>query len=116
MGTITHRCKILYRIIFSFRTALSHHYESKCIDINKHVDVSGTDEGREPTKNIRSIESYIGGDDEKDILFEKYDLKVAMAMKLAHLKEAVASHEETQRLQRMCRHLKVSVFDTYFLS
>lgn len=30
------------------------------------------------------------------------------ALKRAHLKEALASHEETQRLQRMCRYLKVS--------
>lgn len=86
---------------------MSHHYESKCIDINKQVDVSGTDEGRAPTRNMRTIESYIGGSDEKEAMFEKYDLKAGMAMKLAHLKEAVASHEETQRLQRMCRHLKV---------
>lgn len=30
------------------------------------------------------------------------------ALKRAHLKEALASHEESQRLQRMCRYLKVS--------
>lgn len=87
---------------------MAHHYESKCIDIIKNVNVSESDERRALTKNISSIESYIGGNDEKEAMFEKYDFKAAMAMKLAHLKESVASHEETQRLQRMCRHLKVN--------
>lgn len=32
----------------------------------------------------------------------------AVAIKRTHLKEALASHEEAQRLQRMCRYLKVS--------
>lgn len=86
---------------------MAHHYESKCIDIIKQGNVSETYERRAPTKNISSIESYIGGNDEKETMFEKYDFKAAMAIKLAHLKEAVASHEETQRLQRMSRHLKV---------
>lgn len=78
---------------------MSHHYESKSIDINKQKN---SDKSKE-----RTIESYVGGNDEKEYLSEKYDLKSRMAKKLAHLKEAVASHEETQRLQRMCRHLKV---------
>lgn len=86
---------------------MAHHFESKSIDINKHLEFFEKNEGKASTKNVGSIESYVGGNDEKEIIFEKYDLKTVMAMKLGHLKESVASHEETQRLQRMCRHLKV---------
>jgi len=42
----------------------------------------------------------------------KHKIKLAatsVANKLAHLKEALASIEEAQRLQRMCRYLKVNI-------
>lgn len=35
------------------------------------------------------------------------DRTTAAAVKLAHIRESLASHEETQRLQRMCRDLRV---------
>lgn len=35
------------------------------------------------------------------------DNRSASSLKRAYLKESLASHEEAQRLQRMCRYLKV---------
>lgn len=90
-----------------FYKALAHHYEARSIDIN-------ADKASLSTKKSQtaSNESFIGNareamraaaaaNDDND-----EDSISLPALKRAHLKEALASHEESQRLQRMCRYLK----------
>ncbi|XP_037818920.1 rhophilin-2 [Lucilia sericata] len=84
--------------------ALAHHYEARSIDA-KDDKASLSTKKSQATSN----ESFIGNareamrcaaDDSDE------ECTSLAALKRAHLKEAMASHEETQRLQRMCRYLK----------
>ena len=76
--------------------ALSHHYAAKSIEIsNKNISPK-------PIRNCQSVDSFILNE------FAPDDNRCASTVKRAHLKESLASQEEAQRLQRMCRFLKVS--------
>ncbi|KNC25819.1 hypothetical protein FF38_08154 [Lucilia cuprina] len=84
--------------------ALAHHYEARSIDANDDKASLSTKKSQ-----ATSNESFIGNareamrcaaDDSDE------ECTSLAALKRAHLKEAMASHEETQRLQRMCRYLK----------
>lgn len=90
---------------------MSHHYEARSIDASADKTSLGTKKSQ-----ATSNESFIGNareamrmaaaaaaSDDND-----EECTSLAALKRAHLNEALASHEETQRLQRMCRYLKVS--------
>ncbi|EDW82833.2 uncharacterized protein Dwil_GK10207 [Drosophila willistoni] len=87
--------------------ALAHHYEARGIDAtlgDDNISLS-TKKSLAPSSN----ESFIGNAREalRGILDdENEDSASCVAIKHTHLKEALASHEEAQRLQRMCRYLK----------
>lgn len=84
--------------------ALSHHYESRSIDANADSTSSHGTSGR---RSQTTAESFIGNAEEDATSSSIYeDSGCASALKRAHLKESLASHEEAQRLQRMCRYLK----------
>lgn len=72
--------------------ALSHHYAAKCIEIGEKMNG--------PVKDSQKVDLFIVND------FIIEDSHSACALKRAHMKESLASHEEAQRLQRMCRYLK----------
>lgn len=86
---------------------MAHHYEARSIDANDDKASLSTKKSQ-----ATSNESFIGNAreamrcaaDDSD----SEECTSLAALKRAHLKEALASHEETQRLQRMCRYLKVS--------
>ncbi|XP_075158722.1 GTP-Rho-binding protein rhophilin isoform X1 [Haematobia irritans] len=90
--------------------AVSHHYEARSIDAN-------ADKASLSTKKSQatSNESFIGNAREAMRIAaaaaaatddNDEECTSLAALKRAHLNEAMASHEETQRLQRMCRYLK----------
>ncbi|XP_073832692.1 GTP-Rho-binding protein rhophilin isoform X1 [Musca autumnalis] len=92
--------------------AVSHHYEARSID-------ASADKASLSTKKSQatSNESFIGNAREAMRMAAAAAAAAAAddndeectslaALKRAHLNEALASHEETQRLQRMCRYLK----------
>lgn len=84
--------------------ALSHFHASKSI-CSSNVD--GHSARRREDDNSVDISS--GSQHEaslEDLSLD--DQTTAAATKLAHIKESLACHEETQRLQRMCRDLRVS--------
>lgn len=62
-----------------------------------------------PVKDSQKVDLFIVND------FIIEDSHSACALKRAHMKESLASHEEAQRLQRMCRYLKVSEGLRFFL-
>uniref|UniRef100_A0A1A9UT25 Rhophilin n=1 Tax=Glossina austeni TaxID=7395 RepID=A0A1A9UT25_GLOAU len=106
-GGILCTCGRTRRFVECNKSALAHHYEARSIDIN-------ADKASLSTKKSQtaSNESFIGNareamraaaaaNDDND-----EDSISLPALKRAHLKEALASHEESQRLQRMCRYLK----------
>lgn len=90
---------------------MSHHYEARSID-------ASADKASLSTKKSQatSNESFIGNAREAMRIAaaaaaaddSDEECTSLAALKRAHLNEALASHEETQRLQRMCRYLKVS--------
>lgn len=79
--------KIFYKI-----SALSHYHASKSIKSKDAVD-GKVDEHKE--NSFVFDESSLNGDVCPNVL------------RMAHVKESLACHEEAQRLQRMCRDLKV---------
>ncbi|XP_037938954.1 rhophilin-2-like [Teleopsis dalmanni] len=90
-----------------FYKALSHHYEARSIDAAADKTSLSTKKSQAPSSN----ESFIGNAREAlraaaAIDESEEDCASAAAMKRTHLKESLASHEEAQRLQRMCRYLK----------
>ncbi|XP_039497376.1 rhophilin-2-A isoform X2 [Drosophila santomea] len=83
--------------------AFAHFYKARSID--------ATDELKASKSSQRNQESFIGNSQEVErITTADYgssdEATTSIANKLAHLKEALASIEEAQRLQRMCRFLK----------
>lgn len=72
--------------------ALSHYHASKSIKSKDAVD-GKADEHKE--NSFVFDESSLNGDVCPNVL------------RMAHIKESLACHEEAQRLQRMCRDLKV---------
>lgn len=72
--------------------ALSHYHASKSIKSKDAVD-GKVDEHKE--NSFVFDESSLNGDVCPNVL------------RMAHIKESLACHEESQRLQRMCRDLKV---------
>lgn len=95
--------------------ALAHHYEACSIDVAADKTSLSTKKSQATSHGGTANESFIGNAREAlraaAAAFEESeeDAASATALKRAHLKEALASHEETQRLQRMCRFLKVSL-------
>lgn len=102
--------------------ALAHHYEARSIDVSDVGDGDGDGDnislGTKKSQTVSSNESFIGNAREALRANEAAAAAAAssecdeesvsaVAIKRTHLKEALASHEETQRLQRMCRYLKV---------
>lgn len=96
--------------------ALAHHYESRSIDASVG-DGDNISLGTKKSQTVSSNESFIGNAREALRANEAASAASdcdgeesvsAVAIKRTHLKEALASHEEAQRLQRMCRYLKVS--------
>ncbi|XP_055389970.1 rhophilin-2 [Condylostylus longicornis] len=81
-----------------FYKALAHHYESK--SLNSKEKSKDKSQSKPKIKKNPTIESFIDDEDNLD------NSHSATALKLAHIKESLASHEEAQRLQRMCRYLK----------
>ncbi len=70
--------------------ALAHYYSAKSINLSDSKD---------------GKESFVYGNNQ----FNESDEEVKpIYLKKVHLREAQSSHEETQRLQRMCRDLRVS--------
>lgn len=101
--------------------ALAHHYEARSIDVSVgDGDGDNISLGTKKSQTVSSNESFIGNAREALRANEAAAAAAAassecdeesvsaVAIKRTHLKEALASHEETQRLQRMCRYLKVS--------
>ncbi|KAH8418935.1 hypothetical protein KR222_005517, partial [Zaprionus bogoriensis] len=96
--------------------ALAHHYEARSIDATVgDGDGEGGDDnvslGTKKSQTVSSNESFIGNAREAlratEASSECEEESVSVvAIKRTHLKEALASHEEAQRLQRMCRYLK----------
>ncbi|EDV46958.1 rhophilin-2-A [Drosophila erecta] len=83
--------------------AFAHFYKARSID--------ATDELKASKSSQKNQESFIGNSQEVErITNADYgasdEAATSIANKLAHLKEALASIEEAQRLQRMCRFLK----------
>ncbi|KMZ09941.1 rhophilin-2-A [Drosophila simulans] len=83
--------------------AFAHFYKARSID--------ATDELKASKSSQKNQESFIGNSQEVErITTADYgasdEASTSIANKLAHLKEALASIEEAQRLQRMCRFLK----------
>lgn len=84
-------------------TALSHYHAAKSINEKLKSNVN--------EKNGKSKrETFIYEEDEYTLNSNVNPI----AVKKAHIKESIASLEETQRLQRMSRDLKVSVFSIHF--
>lgn len=96
----------------NIHSALAHHYEARSIDTTVG-DGDNVSLGTKKSQAASSNESFIGNArealraTEANSVCEEETVSVA-AIKRTHLKEALASHEEAQRLQRMCRYLKVS--------
>ncbi|KAM8718983.1 hypothetical protein ACLKA7_011650 [Drosophila subpalustris] len=92
--------------------ALAHHYEARSIDATVgDDDDDNVSLGTKKSQTVSSNESFIGNAREAlratEASSESEDESVSVvAIKRTHLKEALASHEEAQRLQRMCRYLK----------
>ncbi|EDW65960.2 rhophilin-2 isoform X1 [Drosophila virilis] len=90
--------------------ALAHHYEARSIDATVG-DGDNVSLGTKKSQTASSNESFIGNAREALRATEassecEEESVSAAAIKRTHLKEALASHEEAQRLQRMCRYLK----------
>lgn len=81
---------------FSNFTALAHHHAAKSINTKSQKHKPNNKNSRKLTER----DSFIF--DENSI---ESDLSPT-TLKFVHLKESLASHEEAQRLQRMCRELK----------
>lgn len=78
--------------------ALAHYHASKSININRTDD----DEYDDKKVDIHSKEN--------GFIFDETSLDSNVcpsALKMAHIKESLSCHDEAQRLQRMCRDLKV---------
>ncbi|XP_018784819.1 PREDICTED: rhophilin-2 isoform X1 [Bactrocera latifrons] len=95
-----------------FYKALAHHYEACSVDVAADKTSLSTKKSQATSHGGTANESFIGNAREAlraaAAAFDESeeDAASATALKRAHLKEALASHEETQRLQRMCRFLK----------
>lgn len=91
--------KILHNFIITI--ALAHYHAAISIDI--HDPITNED-------NKREFQHYNNNSIGLSDLSNDVDVNPC-ALKKAHIKEAVACHEEAQRLQRMSRDLKVfSIF------
>lgn len=93
-------------VLLIYILALAHHYEARSIDANDDKASLSTKKSQ-----ATSNESFIGNAREAmrcAVDDNDEECTSLAALKRAHLREAMASHEETQRLQRMCRYLKVS--------
>ncbi|XP_017110933.1 rhophilin-2-A [Drosophila elegans] len=82
--------------------AFAHFYKARSIDATEELKVSLPSQKDQPRL---SSESFIGNSQEVECISSE-EAATSVANKLAHLKEALASNEEAQRLQRMCRYLK----------
>ncbi|XP_033240403.1 rhophilin-2 isoform X3 [Drosophila pseudoobscura] len=82
--------------------ALAHHYEARSIDVKVASKIG-------PVTSLK--DSFVGNSREALCVTQcsgesNEDSASFIAIKHTHLREALASYEEAQRLQRMCRFLK----------
>ncbi|XP_037725894.1 rhophilin-2-A isoform X1 [Drosophila subpulchrella] len=85
--------------------AFAHFYKARSIDATDEIKASHLPTQKSHAK--LSAESFIGNSQEVESIYgTSEEASTSVANKLAHLKEALASIEEAQRLQRMCRYLK----------
>lgn len=85
------------KILHNFITALAHYHAAISIDINDPII-------NEDSK--REFQHYNNNSIALSDLSNDVDVNPC-ALKKAHIREAVACHEEAKRLQRMSRDLKV---------
>lgn len=79
--------------------ALAHYHASKSLPASGEMH-----ERRDADKNVDAGAGLLTG------AAAAADAEVDTGQaKMAHIKESLACHDEAQRLQRMCRELKVSV-------
>ncbi|KAH8421484.1 hypothetical protein KR009_009695, partial [Drosophila setifemur] len=85
--------------------AFGHYYKARSIDLKAGLCLSSNNQ---KSLEASAHESFIGNlrDVTDSFSGSEEDTAPAMAIKHTHFREALASHEETQRLQRMCRFLK----------
>jgi len=89
-------------------SAFAHFYKARSIDATDEIKASHLPSQKSHSK--LSAESFIGNSQEVESIYgTSEEAATSVANKLAHLKEALASIEEAQRLQRMCRYLKVNI-------
>lgn len=94
--------------------AFAHYYEARSIDTTAGVGVLSSLSNQKNLAGAKSKESFIGNAREAQRVSLARDCEStastssSIAIKLTHLKEAMNSNEEAQRLQRMCRYLKVN--------
>ncbi|KAH8238483.1 hypothetical protein KR032_007369 [Drosophila birchii] len=88
--------------------AFAHYYEARSIDTTSGAGTlaSLSNQNQNPTAAAKSKESFIGNPREAQCESNTSTSSSSIAIKLTHLKEAMNSNEEAQRLQRMCRYLK----------
>lgn len=79
--------------------ALGHYYSAKSINLSEKKEKDKEKFDKQETFVYNSNNSHFNESDE--------EIK-PIYLKKVHLREAQSSHEETQRLQRMCRDLRVS--------
>lgn len=81
---------------------MAHYHAAISININdvtKSKETNKRDEFQHNNNNTIGIDYFTN------------DVDVSpCALKKSHIKESIACHEEAQRLQRMCRELKVFIF------
>ncbi|XP_022229439.1 rhophilin-2 isoform X4 [Drosophila obscura] len=91
--------------------ALAHHYEARSIDVRVPIKKAPLASSKDsfvgnPREELR-VTQCSDESEEESVSF--------IAIKHTHLREALASYEEVQRLQRMCRFLKNKTSLTHFI-
>lgn len=95
-----------------YYNALAHFHASKSVCTHSDGSDSHSSSRARRREDDNSVDISSGSQHEaslEDLSLD--DQTTAAATKLAHIKESLACHEETQRLQRMCRDLRVGVRD-----
>ncbi|KAH8361213.1 hypothetical protein KR200_001802 [Drosophila serrata] len=86
--------------------AFAHYYEARSIDTISGSEALASLSNQKNLSAAKSKESFIGNAREAQCESTVSTSSSSIAIKLTHLKEAMNSNEEAQRLQRMCRYLK----------
>lgn len=87
--------------------AVAHYHAAKSINPSRSDETdatSSTTDSRKEKKRIDTIQQ------QNNFVFDETSLDSDVcptALKMAHVRESLSCHDEAQRLQRMCRDLKV---------